>query len=105
MLTLDPTIPLAGVKLLILGMTEKLSELLTLPVGRVILIAPVVAPAGTTAVTEVALTNVGAPPETSLKATSVVSSRSVPLIVTSVPTKPLVGVKLLIVGEPLAVKG
>ena len=62
--------------------TVKGSALLALPVERVTEILPVVAVAGTRALTLVALTNVGGPAETPLKATSVVSSRSVPLMVT-----------------------
>ena len=51
MVTLVPTGPLAGVKLLIVGglITVKLPALLVVPPGVVTLIVPVVAPVGTVA--------------------------------------------------------
>lgn len=56
--TVVPIRPLVGMKLVIVGaaITMKLDELLAVPPGVVTLIVPVVAPVGTTAVTEVALT-------------------------------------------------
>ena len=45
--TLAPSAPLVGVKLAIVGATEKLTALFTLPPGVVTLSGPVVAPAGT----------------------------------------------------------
>ena len=60
MATLVPTIPEAGVKLVIVGgrITVKLAVLLALPPGVVTLTLPVVDPAGTVAVREVAETTV-----------------------------------------------
>ena len=51
MVTLVPTAPLAGVKLVIVGglITVKLPALLAMPPGVVTLIVPVVAPVGTVA--------------------------------------------------------
>ena len=51
MVTLVPTGPLAGVKLVIVGglMTVKLPALVAVPPGVVTLIVPVVAPVGTVA--------------------------------------------------------
>src|SRR6267143_1359806 len=97
--TLVPTGPLAGVKLAIVGglITVKLPALLAVPSGLVTLIVPVVAPAGTVAVIVVAEPTVKlalAP----LNATAVAVVKFVPLIVTLVPTGPLLGVKLVIVG-------
>ena len=98
--TVVPTGPLVGEKLLIIGAptTVKLLELVAVPKGVVTLIGPVVAPAGTVAVILVLELTVKlefAPPN----ATTVAPVKFVPLIVTLVPTEPLVGVKLVIVGE------
>ena len=51
MVTLVPTAPLAGVKLVIVGglITVKVPALVAVPPGVVTLIVPVVAPAGTVA--------------------------------------------------------
>src|SRR5882672_1999574 len=105
MVTLVPAGPLAGVKLVIVGelITVKLPALVAVPPGVVTLIVPVVAPAGTVAWIEVAELTVKlalAP----LNATAVVPVKLVPLMVTLVPTGPLAGVKLVIVGGLITVK-
>ena len=97
--TLVPTGPLAGVKLVTVGglMTVKLAALLAVPAEVVTLIGPLVAPAGTVAVIVVAEATVKlalAP----LNSTAVAPVKLVPLIVTLVPTGPLAGVKLVMVG-------
>jgi hypothetical protein len=73
------------------------------PPGVVTVIFPVVALAGTVAVilTSVLTVNEAAVP---LNFTDVVPVRFVPLIVTLVPTAPLAGVKLVIVGVKFTVK-
>jgi hypothetical protein len=98
--TLVPTGPLVGVKLVIVGglMTVKLLALLAVPPDVVTLSGPVVAPAGTVAwiaVAEVTVKVAAVP----LNATDVVPVKFVPPIVTVAPTAPLVGLKLVIVGE------
>jgi hypothetical protein len=106
--TLVPTGPLVGVKPVIVGglTTVKLPALVAVPPGVVTLIAPVVAPAGTVAWIAVAelTTKLALTP---LKATAVAPVKFVPLIATLVPTGPLVGVKLVIVGglETVTVTG
>src|SRR6267378_2626382 len=103
--TLVPTGPLAGVKLAIVGglITVKLPALLAVPAGLVTLIGPVAAPAGTVAViavSEFAVKLALVP----LNRTAVAPVNFVPLSVTLVPTGPLLGVKLLIVGGLMTVK-
>jgi hypothetical protein len=49
MVTVAPSTPLAGVKLVIVGATMKLLALVTVPLGVVTLIGPVVAAADTVA--------------------------------------------------------
>src|SRR5207244_13345157 len=99
MVTLVPARPLPGVKLVIFGRTLKTAAPRGLvPTGLVTEILPVVAPAGTIALREVAITLVGAPALTPLNCTSVTESRLVPVIVTTVPTGPPAGVKLETVG-------
>ena len=97
-----PTGPLLGVNELIVGgeaVTVKLLALVAVPPGVVTLICPVVAPLGTIARTWVSESSVkkAAVP---VKATPVVPVKWLPLIVTVVPTGPLVGLKELIVGGP-----
>src|SRR5439155_3983323 len=99
MVTLLPTAPLVGVKLAIVGATKKLAALVAGPAGVVTLNGPVVAPAGTAvwiAVSDVTL-NVALTP---LNATAVAPLKLVPVIVTLIPTAPLVGAKLVIVVDP-----
>src|SRR5467141_1240169 len=102
MATLVPTGPLVGVKLVIVGglITVKLPALLAVPSAVVTRIGPVVAPVGTVAVIAVAEFTVKLA-LTPLNVTAVAPVKFVPLIVTLVPTGPLVGVKLVIVGGAL----
>src|SRR5207247_4981951 len=78
--------------------SEKLVALVAVPAGVVTLSGPVVAPDGTVvwiAVSDVTV-NVALTP---LNATAVAPLKLVPLIVTLVPTVPLVGAKLVIFGS------
>ena len=99
--TLVPTMPLAGEKLVMVGaaaFTVKLFVEVAVPTGVTITIFPVTAPAGTVSVTLVLLATekvvAGIPPT----ATEVAPVKFVPLTVTEVPTVPLVGLKLVIEG-------
>src|SRR6266478_49866 len=105
MVTLVPTGPLVGVKLVIAGglITVKLPALVAVPPGVVTLIVPVVGPAGTVAWIEVAELTVKVA-LTPLNATAVVPVKLVPLMVTLVPTGPLAGVKPVMVGGLITVK-
>src|SRR5204863_526112 len=99
MITLVPTGPLPGVKLVIVGgliAVNLLSLLAALPV-LVTLIGPLVAPAGTVAVIAVAELTVKLA-LVPLNSTAEAPVKLVPLMVTLVPTGPLPGVKLVIVG-------
>jgi hypothetical protein len=101
--TVVPTGPLVGVKLVIVGagggppVTVKLLLLVAVPPGAVTLIGPDVAPLGTVAVIDVAefTEKLALVP---LKRTAVAPVKFVPLIVTVVPTGPLVGEKPVMVG-------
>src|SRR5437667_1370112 len=98
--TLVPTGPLVGVKLVIVGalaVTVKLLELVAGPPGVVTLSGPLVAPLGTVAAIEVEEFTVKLA-LVPLNVTAVAPVKVVPLIVTLVPTGPLVGAKLVIVG-------
>src|SRR6266480_1578688 len=103
--TLVPTGPLPGVKLVIVGglMTVKLAALLAVPSEVVTLIGPLETPAGTVAVIAVAEPTVKLA-LVPLNSTAVAPLKLVPLIVTLVPTGPLPGVKLVIVGGLITVK-
>ena len=105
MVTLAPTRPLVGVKLVMVGgrVTVKFVALLAVPSVVVTDINPVVAPVGTGAVICVAETIVKLV-AVLLNFTPVVGEKFVPLIVTTVPTAPLVGVKDVIVGGKSTVK-
>jgi hypothetical protein len=98
-----PTGPAAGVKLVMVGglggvaVTVKAPGLVAVPAAVVTLTDPVVAPPGTVAwmvVSEVTEKAAFVP----LKVTAVAPVKFVPAIVTLVPTGPLVGVKLEMVG-------
>jgi hypothetical protein len=96
-----PTGPLVGEKEVTVGLAEavtvKLCELVVVPSGVVTPIGPVVAPGGTVVlilVFEVALNMADTPLNVTLEA----AIRSVPVIVTDVPTGPLVGENEEIVG-------
>ena len=85
--------------------TVKTFALVPVPPGVVTLSGPVVAPVGTVAWIVVAEVTVKLA-LTPLNATAVAPVKFVPLIVTLVPTGPLVGVKLVIVGGlAVTVKG
>ena len=96
--TVLPMSPLAGVKLVIDGgLIVNTLPLVAVPPDVATVIDPVVKPAGTVAwiaVAEFTVKLALAP----LKRTAVVPVKFVPLIVTVVPTAPLAGVKLVIVG-------
>src|SRR5437867_234904 len=101
MVTTVPTGPLVGVNEVIVGavVTVKSEALVAVPPGVVTVIFPVTAPLGTVAVTRVPAPfteNVVA--ATPPNFTEVAPPKFVPLIVTEVPTGPLVGVKDVIVG-------
>jgi hypothetical protein len=89
--------PLPAFRALKGTLTVKLLALAAVPLGVVTLSAPEVAPAGTVATITVSeLTEKLAASE--LNATAVAPVKLAPLIVTLLPTSPLAGVKLLIVG-------
>src|SRR2546427_10803030 len=97
--TLVPTGPLVGEKLAIVGGTTTVNPRVLGPVppAVVTLTGPVVAPAGTAVWTAVSDDTVK-PALTPLNATAVVPMRFVPLMVTAVPTGPLAGERLAMVG-------
>ncbi len=99
MITLVPTGPLVGAKLVIVGGSTTVNALLlvAVPPAVVTLIGPVVTPAGTIARIEVAEVTVKLA-LTELKVTEVAPLKFVPPMITLVPTGPLVGAKLVIVG-------
>ena len=104
-----PTKPLAGEKLLMVGValaieTVKLLADVAVPPAVVTEIVPLVAPAGTEVVIWVALVmvKVAAVP---LNLTDVAPVNVVPVIVTGVPTVPLAGAKLAIAGASGCVAG
>ena len=98
--TVVPTAPDAGVKLVTVGGgTVKLAILVPVPLGPMTLILPVAAPTGTEVVIDVAETTVNGFAGTVLNITAVAPVKLVPLMITLVPTEPLVGVKLVIVGD------
>jgi hypothetical protein len=78
--------------------TVNLWELQAVPPGVVTQIFPVVAPLGTVAVIWVDETTLNVVEETPLNFTPVVPVKFVPMMVTDVPTGPLVGVNEVIVG-------
>lgn len=79
-------------------LTVKLEELVAIPPGVVTAMVPVVAPEGTVAVTEVALTTANVAAAMLLNLTPVMPVRFVPVMVTEVPTEPEMGVNDVIVG-------
>jgi hypothetical protein len=109
MTTVVPTGPLNGVKSenrgrLPLPFTTKAVADCPVPPGVVTEIVPVVAPVGTVAEIWMSLLTVGLD-HLPLNLTDVAPVKPVPLIVTTVPTEPLPGVKLEIVGGLPAVAG
>ena len=95
--TLVPMIPLVGVKLLIPGNTVKLDPLLSDPAGLETVILPFVAFAGRVASTSVEDTTVNGA-GTPLKVTEVAMSKYEPVMETTVPAAPRVGVNREITG-------
>jgi len=83
-------------------LTTKSAVLATVPPPTVTLILPVVAPVGTVAVICVAELTVKLVALTLLKLTAVAPVKPVPVIVTTVPTGPDVGVKDVIVAQVAA---
>src|SRR5438876_729432 len=98
--TLLPTGPLVGAKLVIVGagITVKLLVLVAVPPGVVTLMGPLVAPLGTVAAIEVDEVTEKLTALVPLNVTDVAPVKAVPLSVTLLPTGPPVGVKLAIVG-------
>ena len=93
---------LVGVKLLrVSGGTVrvKAAVLVTVPLGVVMVISPVVVPGGTVAVSLVADFTLTVVLGTPLKVTLVAPVRPLPVMVTKVVMGPLVGVKLVILGS------
>jgi len=107
MVTAAPARPLVGVKLEMVGaggVTVKFEVDVAVPLGVVTEIVPVVAPAGTVVLTWVALLKVNAA-IVPLNLTAVAPVKLVPVMVTAAPTRPMLGVKLEMVGaEPVMVK-
>ena len=104
--TVLPTGPLVGVKLVIVGagITVKAAALVAVPPGVLTLIWPLVAPLGTVAAIEVAEVTVKVTALVPLNRTSEAPVKFVPVIVTLVVTGPLAGVKLVTVGAGITVK-
>jgi len=105
--TVDPTGPLAGLNPVIVGtgvVTVKLLLLVAVCVPTFTVIVPVVAPVGTATVkcVVVAAETVAAVPLNMTVLLAGVALKFVPVIVTDVPTSPLVGLKLVIVGAAKA---
>jgi len=98
MVTVAPVAPEAGVNLVIVGtLAVKLVLLVAVPPGVVTLIFPVVAPTGTTTLTDVD-ESLEITADLPLKVTLVEPERYVPVTVTVVPGVPEVGLNLVIVG-------
>ena len=106
MTTEVPGAPLAGEKLVIVGagctVTSKFVLLVPVPAEFSTAIGPSVAPVGTVAVIWVGEFTVKVA-EMPLKRTAVVPVKLVPVMTTEVPTGPLVGVKLAMVGVRVGV--
>src|SRR5256885_7940980 len=91
--TIFPARPLGGVKEVMAGVTVKRVVLVKgLLVGVVTVMGPVVPPLGTVAVMEGSETTVKLVAATPLNSTAVAPVKVVPVIVTTVPTGPKVGV-------------
>ena len=103
--TVVPTGPLVGEKPVTTGgiVTLKLPGLVSVPPGVVTLMVPSVAPAGTVAVIWVEESTVK-PAAVPLKLTAVAPPKSLPLIVTVVPTSPPVGEKPVTLGAGITSK-
>src|SRR3954470_23730323 len=95
MVTVVPGLPLVGVKLVMVGMTEKEVALVVVAPETVTLILPVLAAGGTVGVMVVGEVPVDAA-DAPWKATDDAPVNPDPVIVTAAPTRPLVGVKPVI---------
>ena len=101
--TLVPTAPLVGEKLVMLGtgvppVTVKLVALVAMPPPVVTLMVPLVVPAATVAVICVSEFTVNEEASVPLNVTIAAPVKLVPVMVTLVPTGPLVGAKLVMLG-------
>src|SRR5215813_2379492 len=103
MVTSAPTAPLVGEKLEIVGglITVKSPVLMPVPAGFVTEIFPVVAAEGTVAVIWCVEELKEKRADEPLNATEVTESRFAPEMVISLPTKPLCGVKSVMVGRAI----
>jgi hypothetical protein len=104
MVTVAPSAPLEGAKLVIFGVAVKLAALVVVPAGVVTLSGPLVAVTGTVAWMVVSEDTENVAALAPLKVTAVAPVKLAPVIVTTVPPVPLVGVKLVIVGREITVK-
>ena len=108
-LTIEPTTPLSGLKLVMkgVGITMKLVALVTVTPLVVTDIFPVDAPAGTLAVILVVVTSVIFVEDTPLNLTTLTELvlKSVPVMVTNAPTALLPGLNPVIVGVGRTVNG
>jgi len=104
--TESPILPMAGRKLETVGAGTKVKaeELIPVPPRVVTLIGPVLAPAGTVALMEVALATENVVADVALNRTAVAPVRLTPVIVTEVPAPPAAGRKLATVGAGTKVK-
>ena len=99
-----PTGPLPGENPVTRGATVNVPELVALPAALVTLIFPVVALVGTLAVIWPSESTLKVPEEVPLNLTALVPVKFEPLIVTLIPTGPLVGEKPLMTGGKFTVK-
>jgi hypothetical protein len=106
MTTTVPTAPEVGVKLVIVGagITVKLVALVAVPPAVVTVTVPVAVPAATVAVICVSPFTVKDAAAVPLNLTAEAPVNAEPVMVTTVPTGPEVGVKLLTVGGGITVK-
>jgi hypothetical protein len=98
-----PAVAEAGVRLVITGtglgtISVKAVALVAVPPGVVTVIRPELAPAGTTNDKAVSLATVKSRIDTPFSVSAVAPLKLVPTTVTVIPTAPLAGVKLVIVG-------
>jgi hypothetical protein len=101
--SLFPASMVPGAKLAMVGVgssTMKLVALVAVPPGVVTITKPEVAPTGTTKVSVLASTTVKLPTLTPFNVSALAPVRFVPATVIVAPTRPLAGVKLVMVGVP-----
>jgi len=99
--TLAPSAPFPGEKLVIVGTGTKFVALVAVPPGAVTRSGPVDATAGTVAWMAVSDVTVNVAALAPLNVTADAAVKFRPLIVTTVPTGPLAGAKLVIVGATM----